>query len=88
MDADAKAHFFKMAILMLQVEERAVKRELEAFNLEKDRDKRRWRRLWEVLNVAAESDETDEATGEELKAQLAHIQSQIARVSNDLAALT
>lgn len=88
MDADAKAHFFKMAILMLQIEERSVKRELEAFNLEKDRDKRRWRRLWTVLNVASESDEADEATGEELKAQLAHIQNQIARVSNDLAELT
>jgi len=77
MDADAKAAFFGTNIRILQVEERAIKREMALFERERKRDKARWRKLWDVLNVAVEADEDDEERDREMNERLIAVQTEL-----------
>lgn len=88
MDKEAAAQFFKQAVLMLQIEQRQIEREIAAEKREHDRDKRRWTRLWKILdrdNNATDVDEVVDTAKEELlgqvKAQIAEFQAKIDALS-------
>ena len=66
MDADAAAAFFGTNIRLLQIEQREIAR-----------DKRRWRRLFSLLNRSAEQDAEDEARLVEIQSEIEDLQGKI-----------
>ena len=66
MDADAAAAFFGTNIRLLQIEQREIAR-----------DKRRWRRLFSLLNRSAEQDAEDEARLVEIQSEIEDLQARI-----------
>lgn len=66
MDADAAAAFFGTNIRLLQIEQREI-----------GRDKRRWRRLFSLLNRDAEQDAEDEARLVEIQSEIEDLQARI-----------
>lgn len=87
MDKEAEAQFFKQAVLMLQIEERAIKREIASFEHERSRDQRRWRKLWDILKVSGDDHEDDTARDNEMRERLISVQTEIQSLRDQLDAL-
>ena len=87
MDKAAEAQFFKQAILMLQIEERQIQREIAAEKREHDRDKRRWTRLWKILGNQFQDSDVDDAVDNAKQELLAQVQENIRDLEAKVAAL-
>ena len=87
MDKAAEAQFFKQAILMLQIEERQIQREIAAEKREHDRDKRRWSRLWKVLGNQSQDSDVDDAVDTAKQELLTQVQKNIRDLEAKVAAL-